>query len=248
MNTRVPIHSPSLAKPATRVESLSRMIRKAWSCEGDATTDPDHGPEDVHHEVPLVGRDRERSRPAIGSGPADAGQACCASRVRRSAQPGIPRQGRTVEVADRVVQRLASARGCAIIAWAQWSRDSWVSVAARDRPERRPQRLGERRELRDRVLQHRDRDLGADREHRAVDPLAGERRDGPGADQHLPFAVDDDPERPRRVLLVGVRARDRARQVDRRRDDVDALLARLRLGQPDGGDLGSVKMTRGTAR
>ena len=38
--------------------------------------------------------------------------------------------------------------------------------------------------------------------------------------------------------LVGVRPGDRGRQVDRRRDDVDPLLAGLRLGQADGGDLG----------
>ena len=82
-------------------------------------------------------------------------------------------------------------------------------------------------------VEHRQRDLGADREHGAWwihSPASGATAQAP---RRTSAAVDDHAERAGRVLLVGVGARDGARQVDRRRRDVDAGLARLGLGHPD---------------
>ncbi len=97
--------------------------------------------------------------------------------------------------------------------------------------------LAERRELRDGVAQHGQRRPGLDGQRCLVNPFAGERGDRPGSDEHLALAVGDEAEVAARVLLVGPRAGDRVGQADVRGGDVDALIAGLLLGEPDGCDL-----------
>jgi hypothetical protein len=72
-----------------------------------------------------------------------------------------------------------------------------------------------------------------------VDELARERRDGPRTDEHAALAVGHDLELlVARVLLIGNRSSDRAREVESRDGDVDALLARLARRQADRRHLG----------
>src|SRR6266536_1396782 len=93
------------------------------------------------------------------------------------------------------------------------------------------------RELGHAVEQDVDGDRRAHRHGGLVDPLAGQRRDRPRAEQHPPAAVGHQPQLAVRLALVGPGPRQRRGQVDGGRGHVVALLARLRLGQPDGGQL-----------
>src|SRR5260370_23053480 len=57
--------------------------------------------------------------------------------------------------------------------------------------------------LGDLVEQHANGDPGADRQGGVVDPLAGQRRDGPRPDQDAAVAVGEQPDGAARVALVG---------------------------------------------
>ncbi len=93
-------------------------------------------------------------------------------------------------------------------------------------------------ELGDLVEQHADGDLCPDREGGLVDPLAGERGDGPGADQDAAAAVGEQPEGAAGVALLGPRPGDGVGEADLGGGGVDAAGAGLGGGEPGGGDLG----------
>jgi hypothetical protein len=78
-----------------------------------------------------------------------------------------------------------------------------------------------------------------------VDPLGGERRDCPGADEHLASAVDDDTQRALWFVLVRPRTGDRLCKVDLVGGDVDPGPAGGFGAQSDGAISGSAKTTRG---
>jgi hypothetical protein len=70
-----------------------------------------------------------------------------------------------------------------------------------------------------------------------VDPLAGLRADGPGADDGAPVGVGEQAEVPARVVLIGPWSGDRLREIHLGTDGLDPLLLRLLAGEADGGDL-----------
>jgi len=103
-------------------------------------------------------------------------------------------------------------------------------------------------ELGDRVAEHGQRDLGADREDGVVDPFAGERGDRPGADEELTLPVDDEAESAAWSLLVRVgRAIESASSIVTRAVSIPCSRACAAV-RPTAAISGSEKATRGTAR
>src|SRR5437899_7170523 len=99
--------------------------------------------------------------------------------------------------------------------------------------------LGERREGLNRVAHHRDRDLGADGQCRLAKPLARLGPDRVGTHENAASAVGDQHEEAGQLVVVARvcgRARD-ARDLGAARDDLDAALLRLLLGDAGAGDL-----------
>src|SRR5215469_9115050 len=71
-----------------------------------------------------------------------------------------------------------------------------------------------------------------------VDPLAGQRGNGPGSDEHAAAAVGEHPEGAARVALIGPGPGENVGQADLGRGDVDPAQTGLVGGEPYGGDLG----------
>jgi hypothetical protein len=102
-------------------------------------------------------------------------------------------------------------------------------------------------ELGDALQERADGDGGADGQGGLVDPFAGQRRDGPGADQDPPVAVGEQAEGAGGVGLVGPGAGDRLGQIQFGGGGGDAPVVGLGGGQPGGGDFGLANTTRGMA-
>jgi hypothetical protein len=93
--------------------------------------------------------------------------------------------------------------------------------------------------LGDLVQQDVDGDAGADGQGGLVDPLAGQRRDGPGAGQDAAVTVGEQPECPARVAFGADGDAVGGQRLFRQRTDAGILPVQESAGPLDDGDLGA---------